>query len=102
MSRGARSVAIAAALAVAIAACSRVWQARFIRPAPPVELDADVPFVKCHMADGGVYVFDHWQLAEKRFISGTATQYGPGHEIVKRGPASLDLAQVALVETNQP
>src|SRR4051812_20876791 len=104
--RARASIWIRAALLVSLVAgadaCTRVWQARFIRPAPPIEIDPNVAFVKCHMADGGVYVFDHWTLSEKRWLAGTATQYGPSHEIVRRGDTSLDLASVALIETNQP
>jgi hypothetical protein len=97
-----RVVAALALTVAALGACTRVWQARFVRPAPPIELDPEAAFVKCHMPDGGVYVFDHWALTDKRWISGTATQYGPTHEIVRRGEASLDLAEVALIETNRP
>ena len=93
--------AACAGLTLASAGCSRVWEARFIHPPPPITLDPDAAFVKCHMADGTVHVFDHWSLAEGRWLSGTATTYDAGREIVRRGDVSLDLATVALIETNR-
>jgi hypothetical protein len=82
--------------------CARVWEARFVRPPPPIALDPDARFVKCHMADGTVYVFDHWALTQGRWLYGTATYYSAGRDILRRGDFNLDLASVALIETNRP
>jgi len=105
--RGGRGVACARALVCAMLAfgfggCSRVWEARFVHPPPPIALDPEAAFVKCHMADGTVYVFDHWSLTEGRWLAGTATYYGAGRDILKRGDFNLDLGTVALIETNRP
>jgi hypothetical protein len=99
---GRACVTICALLALASGGCTRVWEARFIHPPPPITLDPDAAFVKCHMSDGTVYVFDRWSLAQGRWLSGSATYYSASREMLKRGEVSLDLATVALIETNRP
>jgi hypothetical protein len=94
--------AIGALLALATWSCSRVWEARYVRPPPPIALDPDAAFVKCHMSDGTVYVFDRWSLTQGRWLSGSATHYGAGRDVLKSGNFQIDLATVALIETNRP
>jgi hypothetical protein len=99
---------LAAALLALGTSCSRtVYEAHFARPteiAKIAESASRAPFIKCHMADGRVYVLEHWSIEEGTgLVEGRGIEYaanrarlGPPHDI------TLHLADIALIETNRP
>lgn len=68
-------------------------------PAAP----ADLHVLKAHMRSGEVYVLDSWQLDDGgERLEGSGILYTIEREELTRGPVSIDMAQVALFETNRP
>jgi len=84
--------------------CSKtVWQANFIQPAEYHRIDPSVPFLKCHTDRGEVLVLSEWQVDEaKQSIVGKGIRYDSGRKAVERGPLTVPMAEVRLVETNEP
>lgn len=57
--------------------------------------------IKAHMPDGSIYVFSSWVvLPDERRITGTAAHLSAVRDTLARGPMSVPLDSVALVETN--
>jgi hypothetical protein len=88
--------------------CSRtVYEAHFAPPAQLAKISeaaSRAPFIKCHTADGRVYVLQQWSIEE-----GTGLVEGLGIEYdADRNPKggvhrqSLKLDEIALIETNRP
>ena len=91
-------------LALGLAGCATVYRARFTPPAEAARVDADAPFLKCHMRDGWVYVLSaEWRIdtAAGR-IDGHGLRYDMNRALVDRGDYHLAIADVALFETNRP
>lgn len=60
-------------------------------------------FVKCHMKDGAVVVLQRWVLdAKARTIRGNGVAYDTQRAVVNRGDMTLQVADVALFETDEP
>lgn len=96
-----------AALAAAVlhAGCARTWwRAEWMAPAAaPGRADAEVPFLKLHLQDGGVIVLDSWTVdADAQAISGTGIHYDDRRTLVARGTFAAAFADIVLVETNRP
>ena|GEM_PF-3072520 len=59
------------------------------------------PFLKVHMKNGNLYLFDSWKIDEaKSAIVGNATLFSPTREVISKGQATVSLDGVALIETN--
>jgi hypothetical protein len=59
------------------------------------------PFLKVHMKNGNLYLFDSWKIDEaKSAIVGNATLFSPTREVITKGQATVSLDGVALIETN--
>ncbi len=102
-----RGVAAAAALC-AVTACSHtVYEAHFAKPSELTkiaEAGARSPFLKCHMADGRVFVLQHWSIEEgSGLVSGVGIEYSASRERIS-GPRRVEMpiSDVALFETNRP
>lgn len=68
-------------------------------PVAPV----DFHVLKVHMRSGELYVLDSWQVDhEGNRLEGSGVLYAIGREELTRGPVSINMAEVALFETNRP
>ncbi len=94
----------AVGIAVSLAACTTVYRAKFTPPDQPKAVEADAPFLKCHMRDGSVFVLEaQWRIdAEARRIDARGIHYDASRAVVDRGTYHLSLDEVALFETNRP
>lgn len=64
-------------------------------------LDGKSPYLKCHMKDGGVYVLSPWNvLPGGRSVHGHGKPLDPNRRAVGDGDFTVDIAAVALFETN--
>lgn len=99
---------VGAVALVLATSCSRtVYEAHFAPPAQLAKISeaaSRAPFIKCHMADGRVYVLQQWSIEE-----GTGLVEGLGIEYdADRNPKggvhrqSVKLDEIALIETNRP
>ena len=62
----------------------------------------DSPYLKAHMRDGRVYVLANWTVDEGHgVVQGNGDLLGPDRQIIKQGNFHVDLADVALLETNR-
>jgi hypothetical protein len=95
---------LACVVCALVAGCSNVaWQARFAPPASIARLDASAPFLKCHTADGHLYVLADWTHdAAERTVHGRGVLYDASRVEVTSGALTVPLADVALLETNRP
>jgi len=110
--RRARGRLVAATLVGAAAgackhATSTSYQARFYRPAEAKSADPanSADFLKCHMPDGALYVFDHWQFQGAGLdaqVVGQGLWYSPDRGTRHPGAYSVPVRSVALFETTQP
>ncbi|MGE5182555.1 MAG: hypothetical protein ACM31C_10855 [Acidobacteriota bacterium] len=64
-------------------------------------VDQRAPFLEVHMRDGDVYVLTRWQLdAPGQLLTGDGEHRGLDRELIAAGPQTIQLADVALFETN--
>jgi hypothetical protein len=99
---------VAALALVLMTSCSRtVYEAHFAAPAQLAKISeaaARAPFIKCHMADGRVYVLQQWSIEEGTgLVEGMGLEYDADRN-AKGGihRQSLKLTDIALIETNRP
>jgi hypothetical protein len=94
----------AAGIAVSLAACTTVYRAKFTPPDQPKAVEADAPFLKCHMKDGSVYVLEaQWRIdAEAKRIDARGIHYDASRAVVDRATYHLSIDDVVLFETNRP
>jgi hypothetical protein len=93
-------VAVSAAL---VACTTTVYRAKFAKPDQAASLDADAPFLKCHMGDGSVYVLRRWRADGARgTVAGSGLHYGVAREVIDARDYEIPVAEVALFETNYP
>jgi hypothetical protein len=98
----ARSLA-AAVLIVSLAGCHRVLVPELHSPAEVPAAPAELPMLKAHMKSGELYVLDSWRLAaDGDRLEGTGTLYSVTRESVTEGPVTIDVAEVAVLESNRP
>ncbi len=93
---------------VLVTSCSRtVYEAHFAAPAQLAKISeaaSRAPFIKCHMADGRVFVLQQWSIEEGTgLVEGLGIEYDADRN-AKGGvhKQSLKLADIALIETNRP
>ncbi len=80
-----------------------LWQVGFVKPAQAELVPANVPFLKCHLHSGEVFVFSRWELHEDRkTISGAGLHYTADRRLVEKGMFELPGHRIALLETDQP
>jgi hypothetical protein len=88
-----------ALVALVLCSCSTVWQAGF---APPTEVArVQAPFLKAHLRDGGVVVLERWRVLGES-LAGDGLRYDAARSVVTEGPVTVPLAEVALLESNEP
>lgn len=103
MGESSRARACVVLLAV-LAACSHTeWQAELRGPQDRAPLDTSAPFLKVHMADGGLYVLSDWHVLDApRTVSGVGVRYDARRRVLGEGVQAIALDGVALLETNRP
>jgi hypothetical protein len=86
------------------AGCSTtLWRVGFVKPAEHQDIPAKVPFLKCHLRSGEVFVFSNWEIHEdSRMISGNGLHYTSVRRLAGKGTFELPLSRVVLFETDQP
>jgi hypothetical protein len=115
--RAATAAALTFALAVTLSGCSHtVYQAKFTPVGQPAALDTTAPILKCHLADGSVYVLERWNVdVGTRIVRGSGLRYAAGRgtsTAAEAAPAAaarspddgfrIPLDDVVLFETNHP
>lgn len=102
------SFARALAATVLAIACGAACAYRTLNPElrppgdPPVSEGASQP-LKVHLHSGGLCVLDRWSLSSDRSrLQGDGVCYAASREPEGRGPRSIPLEQVALLEANTP
>lgn len=101
MRTGSRAVALL--LTGAVGCGGTWWRATFFKPPASTPVDLSAPFLKCHMADGGLYVLRDWRVEpEPRVVSGTGVLYDADRRKVGEGPFRIPFEAIALAETNRP
>ena len=65
------------------------------------ELKATSPFLKAHMKNGNLYIFQSWDTeGNGSTITGQGVLLDPGRDTLARGQTTLGLDSVAILETN--
>ena len=65
------------------------------------DLKNQSPFLKAHMKNGNLYLFDLWDMDNAHAtISGHASLYGAMRELIRKDDCTLGLDSIALLETN--
>lgn len=78
-----------------------VLHRQLTQPAASAALDHGSPYLKAHLRDGGVLVFDQWAVSDSlRLVTGRATRYNARRDLLGRGQQALPLDSVVLLETN--
>jgi hypothetical protein len=94
------------ALFLCLATCgcsSTLWRAKFIKPKDYQQIDADVPFLKCHTPSGDVFVLAKWKFVQdKKALVGDGIRYDVDRNLVAKGILEVPFEDIALIETNQP
>ncbi len=89
-------------LCLLVACAHREWQTREIGPhtarrAHPSE------FLKAHLHDGQLFVFDSWWIDEDASqVGGRGLHYDSERQLTDRGTFTVPLGDVALLETTEP
>lgn len=85
--------------ALAPLACVQRIERKVSRNLETVDLEA--PFLKAHMKNGDVFVFERWQIDEaRRAITGRGEHHGPDRSLVAKSTFTIRFDDVALYETN--
>lgn len=92
------------ALVALLASCGHRVLNPELHPAGDVPVaPADFHVLKAHMRSGELYVLDSWRIVDEGDrLEGNGVLYAIGREELTRGPVSIDVARVALFETNRP
>ncbi|MBM3330124.1 MAG: hypothetical protein FJY67_11755, partial [Calditrichaeota bacterium] len=87
-----------------LAGCTAtIWQPRIIETSDFVNSDGIVGFVKCHMKAGDIYVFKAWHLSDDhQTLTGKGLHYGVDRKRSTPGEFTVELAEIALIETTHP
>ena len=99
---------IAALALVTLTGCSRTLYESHFAPPSQVEKISEAatraPFVKCHTADGRVFVLEHWSIEEgTSTVRGHGIEYGPDRaRIGGARDMTLAFSDIALIETSRP
>lgn len=95
---------VAASLTLFVACSSqREWVAEFKPPTAKGPEATKAPFLKAHLRDGAVFVFDRWKMdTERRVLGGHGLGYDAARVRTHDGPIELSWDTVVLVETNRP
>jgi len=99
-----RCLAVAGlALALQIGCATTSYNAQFSRPASSSIEGSSAQFLKCHMYDGSLYVLASWKSSPERgVIAGYGPFYDPARNMLSNGAQVVRLADVELLETNDP
>lgn len=95
---------IAIALPLFTFGCTHIeWRAQFHRPSEHARIESDAKFLKCHTADGEVYVLSSWRFApQSGVVLGTGLRYDKNRNLMDQDKQVIPYEQLVLLETNQP
>jgi hypothetical protein len=98
-----KSVLGALVAAAVLAGCQHtVYRAQFSKP-DEKSVDAEAPFLKCHMSDGSLYLLEHWKLAtEEGVVRGEGVHLDSRRRELEQGALEVPMGSVVLFETNTP
>ncbi|MDO8550162.1 MAG: hypothetical protein Q7S39_08445 [Ignavibacteria bacterium] len=66
-----------------------------------VQLSKEIPFIKLHMKNGDVYIFDNWKMDQKEnVVLGNGNHLDMNRQLIDQGEFKLSIKDVALAETN--
>jgi len=84
--------------------CTHIeWRAQFHRPSEHSRVDPDAAFLKCHTADGEVYILSSWKFApQSGVVLGTGLRYDKNRNLMEQDKQVIPFEQVVLLETNEP
>lgn len=86
-----------------LCACTTSYRAEFVKPTAALTVKKSEQFLKCHLTNGDVYVLEKWRIdsAQARVL-GVGLRYNAAREAVATGEQSVALADIELLETNDP
>jgi hypothetical protein len=97
-----RALAALCAISVSTGCAHRVLEPR-LHPADAAPAATERVALKAHMLSGELYVLDSWRVSDDGArLAGTGTRYSLRREPLSSGPVAIDVADVALFETNRP
>ncbi|HSQ63382.1 MAG TPA: hypothetical protein VLM85_09220 [Polyangiaceae bacterium] len=105
---GRAALAAGAALAVSCVTCGpTLYEPHFVPPKHLGRLEGelkDVPFLKCHMTDGRIFVLEDWKVDEAAGeVRGHGIEYDADRiKLGYTGNKTVPIHDVALFETNRP
>ena len=84
--------------------CTHIeWKAQFHRPSDYSRIDPEADVLKCHTADGEVYVLSSWKFApQSGVVLGTGLRYGKNRNLLEQDKQVIPYEQLVLLETNEP
>jgi hypothetical protein len=89
--------------ALGIGCTSTGYRAEFVKPDSTTSVDATAQFLKCHMYDGSLYVLTNYRAdLSHGIIAGVGPFYDPARNMISNGPQVVRLADIELLETNDP
>jgi len=89
-------------LLVASLGCGGRLARTLVEPRDHARLDAQAPYLKAHMRDGGVYVLSSWKVDEaSRRVQGEGDAFDALRQRTAHGALELGLDDVAIFETNR-
>lgn len=98
---GLRRAAIAIAFASFAFACRTEYRAKFVETNATATIDEHAPFLKCHLADGGVVVLRDFKI-DTKVVTGTGIAYDAYRARVGPiGKKEVALSDIVLFETNE-
>ncbi len=87
---------------IILAGCINKVERKTFPPSQKLPPSLITPFLKAHMKDGSIYVFESWKIDEEnRTVSGEATLYDKYRRFVKKDNFTISIDSVALFETNK-
>ncbi len=79
--------------------CAHRLKRTLVEPARAETLDGDSPVLKAHMRNGDLVILDRWTVATGEVL-GTGERFDMDRRRIGKGALRVNLAEVALFETN--
>ena len=94
---------VGVALALQIGCSTTNYNAHYASPNQSSVNGSSAQFLKCHMYDGSLLVLATWKSSpEQGVVTGIGPFYDPARNMLSNGPQVVRLADVELLETNDP
>lgn len=90
-----------AVLVMLPASCAERLERTLVKPTAAATLDKKSPYLKIHMKSGELYVLTQWSMSpDQTVVTGMGEHFDWQRNVLGVGPATVQLADVALLETN--